>query len=517
MNDKNMTVLTNVIGAVESGGQIYGKRNYAAYAAPYANSSIEYTITLGWAQNYGAEAEKLISMILEKDPGTFRKLDTAGIEKMLEKDWVKTRWNPAAAQKKVLIALIDSAAGHKAQDELFAELMETFIASCEKDYTADVKAIMMYCEIRHLGGKGPADRIFKRCAGNYSLDNIMAALKKDQADKTNNNQVGDAKFWTRHQKCREFIEKYAVDESGTSAVSTSSSKQTATASTSGKEIVTTSQEEKVMSKTAEALLTQARAWIGCKESDGSHKKIIDVYNYHKPLARSYKVKYTDAWCATFVSACAIKTGMTDIIPTECGCGEMVRLFQKLGEWDENDARVPNPGDIIFYDWQDSGSGDNTGNPDHVGIVEKVSGSTITVIEGNYSDSVKRRTLRVNGRYIRGYGVPKYENATPNTATTPASDNTVNNTAVKKVSTTSYASKRDDSLAGTYITTANLYCRNDASTKSKALCIIPKGTEVKNYGFYSVDDSTGRKWLLIQFTLKNIQYTGFSSIYYLEKK
>ena len=166
--------------------------------------------------------------------------------------------------------------------------------------------------------------------------------------------------------------------------------------------------EKVMEKTAEALIAQARAWLGCRESDGSHKKIIDIYNSHRPLAKGYAVKYTDAWCAAFVSACAIQTGMTDIIPTECGCGEMVKLFGRLGEWNENDARVPNPGDIIFYDWQDSGSGDNTGNPDHVGIVEKVSGGMITVIEGNKNNAVGRRTIRVNGRYIRGYGIPKYD-------------------------------------------------------------------------------------------------------------
>ncbi len=163
-----------------------------------------------------------------------------------------------------------------------------------------------------------------------------------------------------------------------------------------------------MSKTRESLVAQAKAWIGCKEADGSHKNIIDVYNSHRPLARGYKVKYTDAWCATFVSACAIKTGMTDIIPTECGCGEMVKLFQKLGAWDENDARIPNAGDIIFYDWQDSGKEDNTGTPDHVGIVEKVENSLITVIEGNIRDSVERRKLAVNARYIRGYGVPKYD-------------------------------------------------------------------------------------------------------------
>lgn len=162
-----------------------------------------------------------------------------------------------------------------------------------------------------------------------------------------------------------------------------------------------------MAKYASKVVEQAKAWLGCNESDGTHKKIIDVYNSHKPLARGYKVKYTDAWCATFVSAVAIKVGYTDIIPTECGCQKMIDLFKKIGAWVESDSRVPKPGDIIFYDWEDSGKGDNTGSANHVGIVEKVSGSTITVIEGNYSNSVKRRTIAVNGKYIRGYGVPKY--------------------------------------------------------------------------------------------------------------
>ena len=150
-----------------------------------------------------------------------------------------------------------------------------------------------------------------------------------------------------------------------------------------------------------------QGWIGCKESNGSHKKIIDIYNAHKPLARSYAVKYTDAWCATGASAAAIVAELTDIIPTECGCNQMIELFKKMGAWQENDAYVPSPGDYIFYDWQDSGKGDNVGSADHVGIVEKVVGSTITVIEGNRNDSVSRRNLVVNGRYIRGYGVPKY--------------------------------------------------------------------------------------------------------------
>lgn len=162
-----------------------------------------------------------------------------------------------------------------------------------------------------------------------------------------------------------------------------------------------------MPTTRSKIIAQARSWIGCKESDGSHRQIIDVYNADKPLPRGYKVSYTDAWCATFVTACAIKCGATDIIPKECSCNKMIELLKGLGCWVENDAYVPAPGDLIFYDWEDKGTGDNTGVSDHVGIVEKVSGDTITIIEGNYDNACKRRTLKVNGRYIRGYGVPKY--------------------------------------------------------------------------------------------------------------
>ena len=172
-----------------------------------------------------------------------------------------------------------------------------------------------------------------------------------------------------------------------------------------------------MSKYASKVVEQAKAWLGYNEADGTHKQIIDVYNAHSPLARGYKVKYTDAWCATFVSAVAVQLGYTDIIPTECSCPKMITLLQNMGAWNEDDSRVPNPGDLIFYDWEDSGKGDNKGSSDHVGIVEKVSGGKITIIEGNYSNSVKRRTLSVNGKYIRGYGVPKYD-----TETKPATSN-----------------------------------------------------------------------------------------------
>lgn len=154
-------------------------------------------------------------------------------------------------------------------------------------------------------------------------------------------------------------------------------------------------------------VTVARGYYGFSEMDGTHKQIVDLYNSHKPLARSYPLKYTDDWCAGYVSAMAIKCNLTDIIPTEVSCPKMITLFQNKGRWMEADSYTPKVGDIIFYDFDDSGAGDNTGNSDHVGIVVRVTDNIIRVIEGNMSDKVWHRDIAVNGKYIRGYGLPDF--------------------------------------------------------------------------------------------------------------
>ena len=152
---------------------------------------------------------------------------------------------------------------------------------------------------------------------------------------------------------------------------------------------------------------QATAWLGRKEADGSHRVIIDVYNSIRPLPRGYRMTYADPWCAAFVSAVGKVCNLTDILYPECACDPMIALYKAAGRWEENDAYTPKAGDVIFYDWQDSGSGDNTGSSDHVGLVVAADGSRIAIIEGNCADSVCRQFRSVNGRYIRGYGLPDY--------------------------------------------------------------------------------------------------------------
>lgn len=309
----------------------------------------------------------------------------------------------------------------------------------------------------------------------------------------------------------------------------------------------------------------AKSWDGRKESDGSHKMIIDLYNSQKNLPRGYKMKYTDAWCAATVSALAIELGYEEIMPIECSCAQLIKKAKEMGIWIENDSYIPLPGDEVLYDWDDSGKGDNTGNPDHVGFVIEVyeAAGYFVVEEGNYEDSVKKRTMSINGKFIRGFISPKYNSEYPawkdDTVKVESSSklkdektiarevisgkwgngetrkkkvtsagydyqkvqdwvnkivNTPKPTTSKVVTATCKAKRRDNKIAGTYVTTADLYCRNDAGKNKKALCKIPKGTKVSNYGYYNLFG--GVRWLYVQFTLNGVQYTGFSSSKYLKK-
>lgn len=148
--------------------------------------------------------------------------------------------------------------------------------------------------------------------------------------------------------------------------------------------------------TASKLIETARSYIGVAEGSAAHRAIIDKYNTIRPLPRGYRMTYMDAWCAAFVSFCAIMSGV--VLPYECGCQEMYKAFPDK----RSRAATPGLGWVIFYDWQ----GD--GHTEHVGIVESVEDGVITVIEGNHNDRVGRRQIRVGDPSIYGYGVPKFK-------------------------------------------------------------------------------------------------------------
>lgn len=148
----------------------------------------------------------------------------------------------------------------------------------------------------------------------------------------------------------------------------------------------------------------ALKYLGAKEGSDLHKEIIQIFNTVKPDGG--RMGMLDPWCAAFASAIEIEAlGVTKakkFCPLSYNCGTIVSKAKKEGIWIEKDSYAPKVADWILYDWQDSGKGDDKGSPDHVGIVVNVTKKQIVVIEGNKRDRVETRTLKINGRCIRGF-------------------------------------------------------------------------------------------------------------------
>jgi hypothetical protein len=123
------------------------------------------------------------------------------------------------------------------------------------------------------------------------------------------------------------------------------------------------------------------------------------------------------WCAMFQTVNLREAG----VPEESvlnfkGCATAAEWFRCQNRWLPRGNR-PHVGDLCLYDWDPTAAN----GADHVGMVYKINGDTIIVLEGNSGDEgiVRLRTIPYNWAYISGFGVPLY-----NTEVKPASDSHV---------------------------------------------------------------------------------------------
>ena len=177
----------------------------------------------------------------------------------------------------------------------------------------------------------------------------------------------------------------------------------------------------------EEFVARANSWIGTKKGSGDHKTILNDYN--KACDKGRKADISTPWCAEFVGAVAQETNnvLKDGIgvPVDCSCGtgshSMMAKAKSAGIWVEQDSYKPRVGDIIIYDWKDTGNPpeDITGH-DHTGIVSSVGFSSFVVTEGNKKvdgvSQVATRQVAFNGRYIRGFITPVFSDEVAPTPT-----------------------------------------------------------------------------------------------------
>ena len=146
------------------------------------------------------------------------------------------------------------------------------------------------------------------------------------------------------------------------------------------------------------MINTARQYIGINEFQ--KKQLMDYYNSKVyPLIdndRKYKIQPNDNWCAMFCSAIAHKIGRTkDNFPFEVSVFYMTRNAKRMGIFttDLNKAQV---NDLVVYDWKADGT------LNHVGILQEIGKDYIKVLEGNYSKTVKVRTVKMPNSEVYGY-------------------------------------------------------------------------------------------------------------------
>lgn len=142
-------------------------------------------------------------------------------------------------------------------------------------------------------------------------------------------------------------------------------------------------------------------------------KYINYYN--KITGATFSVS-TTPWCAIFctyiIRNCDVPTS---ICPNFAGCTHCRDSFLiPKGIWKKKGTYTPQPADLIFFDWKDTGNN----KLDHVGLVIEVKNGKVYTVEGNsqggYSTyGVRHKSYDLNSKYIKGYGAINYEGITGN--------------------------------------------------------------------------------------------------------
>lgn len=179
MNAEQKTVLRNIIYAVETGGQVYGGRDYADFTEAFTSSDAEVAITIGAGQWFADEARQLLIRIRNADPALFASLDTAGVADDMGYAWSTYKLSKDSAKARSIVKIIDTPIGHKVQDAYLDEQMAIFVQEAYNLGVTSPRGQAMCANWRHQGGYGALTRIIAKTPKPYTLDNLYNACLTD--------------------------------------------------------------------------------------------------------------------------------------------------------------------------------------------------------------------------------------------------------------------------------------------------------------------------------------------------
>lgn len=164
-------------------------------------------------------------------------------------------------------------------------------------------------------------------------------------------------------------------------------------------------------KIRDKVLSVCAEHLGIGEPTGDDK-FIDWFN--KNVLKTWSFAMNVAWCSIFVTYAGVHGGLTgNDFPLTANCDDGMNWFKNRKQWKDGAAYggsyIPKKGDVVYYS-QTHNQNDST----HVGWCKSCDGTLMVVVEGNYSNMVKERTIYLSDPYILGYGIINYpdENGTP---------------------------------------------------------------------------------------------------------
>ncbi len=203
-------VWLNVLGAVESGGMVYGHRDYACFANPGENSPNEASCTGGAYQEYGESLRELLIEIRRQYPVSFNARDKAGIATDIKRSWEYSPYTATYGSSKgqSIRAIISCNAGAFVQDLRACELLDEYIDDIKTLGVTNLRSAMLMAECEHLGGFGAVKRVVNRASNRNSMNSLLVSLFKDQNDYSSSYQIGDSIYRNRHNSIANWLKQY---------------------------------------------------------------------------------------------------------------------------------------------------------------------------------------------------------------------------------------------------------------------------------------------------------------------
>lgn len=506
-------------------------------------------LSVGRCQWHAGRALSLLRKICKADPAVSTILGSLYAEIMN----AATNWGHRVAsddEAGKISTILKTEAGKAAQDAQAASDVGAYCDHIRSQGVTDPAAIIFMADIENQGGAGASTRIIK-AAKDKSLDALYAAAENDRVF---------SKYMKRRKAVYNAVKQYEEKGSermaviiGHASISENGTIQGRAGDQTGKEVCTRSWYPKPWGVYLEPLddemADRAAGYMEqiCNNNNYGYSQPNRWAGFNSIMANGKKVAAGkgDFDCSSLVLSCYIFAGLQ--IAASGYTGNMKNILVKTGKFKAHTDAAHTGSDAYakrggIYLAEGShvvmalSNGSKAGpaqvlppaqnNNAYVGkgIGTATAKTNMNVRKGagtahaSIGGVAKGQSVEVLEILSSGWYKIAWPNAQEGYAYTSNASGAYYTYKPKKSSqggsqSVSPAQSIDKSLAGAYVTTANLNLRTKPGvlTKETIILEIPKGETVQNYGYYTMKDGT--RWLYVTYNGK----AGHASAKYLRKK